>query len=256
VKTDATTQTGIPPLGIIMLDTEFARPVGDAGNLASWPFPVLIERVPKAFANDVVTGAFNDVAAFAASAQLLRAKGACAIISTCGFLARFAQFNGAVNDVVICASTLFRYRQLRASIPADKAIAVLTIDANSIDAQIRANCDIPKDAIIVSPPRDGHFCRAILDGAESLDVKHAEREMVQLALGTQRAHPNIALWLFECANMPPYRAAVEAATGVCVYDALHLGTELHADAMQKKSLPPGGRVPDRAGEGDKQTSSR
>jgi hypothetical protein len=44
-----------PPLGILMLDTNFARPLGDAGNPASWPFPVIIERVPRACAKSVVS---------------------------------------------------------------------------------------------------------------------------------------------------------------------------------------------------------
>lgn len=221
----------IPPLGILMLDTHFARPFGDAGNPASWPFPVLIERVPRAYANEVVSGRFSDVSAFINSALLLRASGVNSIISTCGFLARIAPINWAIIDCAVCTSTLFKFNELQATLPAGKRVAILTIDRAAFDAPIFANCDLPHDAIIASPARTSHFVRAILDQSESLDVICAEAEWVAIALATQRAHPEIGLWLFECANLPPYRAAVERATGIPVYDILHLGIALQAAAI-------------------------
>ncbi len=223
-----------------MLDTEFDRPLGDGGNPASWPFPVLIERVPRAYAKDVVSGSFDSDAAFQRVAQLLRASGCIAITSTCGFLARIAQLNWAITDCVVTVSTLFKYAELQANLsqadPPGRRVAIITIDAAAFDATIRTNCEIPNEAIIVSPQRDSHFCRAILDGCETLDVQRAEAEMVALAVATQRAHPEIGLWLFECANMPPYREAVQRATGIPVYDVLHLGIELHAEALRMYGL--------------------
>lgn len=216
-----------------MLDTNFARPIGDAGNPDSWPFPVLIERVPQAFARDVVTGKFNDLTAFKQTAQHIKDRGALAIISTCGFLARYALSNWAISDIAVIPSTLFRFQALQARLSAQRRVAILTIDASSIDVAIRENCGIAENTIIASPARTSHFCSAILDESEALDVARAEAEWVEVARATQRAHPEIGLWLFECANMPPYRDAVEQATGVPVYDILHLGTELFRDATRK-----------------------
>jgi hypothetical protein len=224
-----------PPLGIIMLDTNFARPLGDAGNPASWPFPVIIERVPKALAGDVVTGAFDDLSAFLSVARAIGAQGAKCCISTCGFLARYPPFNWAISDLVVFPSTLFQFQSLKATISSDKRVAILTIDASSIDQAIRDNCGIAGDTIIASPARTSHFCRAILDGSEPLDVARAEAEWIEVAKRTQQAHPDIGLWLFECANMPPYRAAIERTTGVPVYDILHLGIELQTRSFDKRS---------------------
>jgi hypothetical protein len=222
-----------PPLGIIMLDTDFHRPLGDAGNPASWPFPVIIERVPQAFARDVVTGTFNDLTAFKRVSQLIRAQGVNSIISTCGFLARIPVINWAIDNLVVIPSTLFQYQALKSKISSEKRVAILTIDASSIDQAIRDNCGISNDTIIASPARTSHFCRAILDGDEPLAVARAETEWVEVATRTQRAHPGIGLWLFECANMPPYRAAIERATGIPVYDILHLGIELHGAVLRQ-----------------------
>ena len=216
-----------------MLDTSFERPLGDAGNPASWPFPVKIERVERAYANDVVTGRFTNYSTFLEKVNSLRASGCICVTSTCGFLARLPVSKRLLDEEFVVLSTLLRYRALQRNLGGERKIGILTIDQSSIDQEIRENCGIEPDAIIVSPPRDGHFCRAILDAAHPLELRQAEEEMVHTALRAQREFPQIGLWLFECANMPPYRAAVERATGVPVYDALRLGIELHTGTMAR-----------------------
>ncbi|TAG73178.1 MAG: hypothetical protein EAZ24_11935 [Burkholderiales bacterium] len=223
-----------PPLGIVMLDTSFERPLGDAGNPASWPFPVKIERVLRAYANEVVTGRFKDYQVFVKTINSLRASGCICVISTCGFLARLPQSIEGLRDEGVVLSTLLRYRALGQRLGEDRRVGIVTIDRRSIDEEIRNNCGIEADAIVVSPSRDGHFCRAILDAAHPLDTAQAEQEMVATALAAQRDYPQIGHWLFECANMPPYRAAVVRATGLPVYDTLQLGIEVHANALSKR----------------------
>jgi hypothetical protein len=107
-------------------------------------------------------------------------------------------------------------------------VAILTIDADAFDESLRNLADIPQGALIISLPRDSHFVSAILDGDLELGTARAEAEWVNLALDWQRRQPDIGLWLFECANMPPYAAAVERATGLPVYHTLTLGRELIA----------------------------
>jgi Asp/Glu/hydantoin racemase len=42
------------------------------------------------------------------------------------------------------------------------------------------------------------------------------------------AHHDVGAVVLECANMPPYRAAVEAAVGMPVFDAAQLVEWFHA----------------------------
>jgi Asp/Glu/hydantoin racemase len=53
------------------------------------------------------------------------------------------------------------------------------------------------------------------------DVAGAARRLVG-------AHRDVGAIVLECANMPPYRAAVETATGLPVYDAAQLVGWFHA----------------------------
>ena len=209
-----------------MLDTSFARPMGDAGNAASWPFPVLIERVPGAFAEPVVTGQFADVLPFIAAGRRLVERGAVALTTTCGFLVRHQRLLQNEFTVPVRTSTLTQFARLQEAL-GGRRVAILSIDPGALDASVRAVAGIPDDAQIFALPHDSHFVSAILGGTVALDVIRAEAEWVNLTRNCQRQHPDIGLWLFECANMPPYAAAVTRATGLPVYDALTLGRELH-----------------------------
>jgi hypothetical protein len=216
-----------PALGIIMLDTSFVRPLGDAGNPASWPFPVLLERAHGAFAAPVVTGRFADIEPFIEAGRRLVLRGARAITTTCGFLVRHQQRLQSEFTVPVLTSTLTQFVRLQATLDGPR-VAVLTIDAAALDPSVRAPAAIPEDALVFALPRGSHFVSAILGGTVSLDIVRAQSEWVNLAVNCQREHPDIGLWLFECANMPPYTAAVAQATGLPVYDALQLGCELYA----------------------------
>lgn len=217
-------------LGILMLDTSFARPIGDAGNPASWPFPVLIERVAGADAQAaVLSGTVNANALIQAGHRLI-ARGAIAITSTCGFLVRHQQALSEALRVPVACSTLTRHRAFEATLAPGRRLAILTIDASAFDSTLRGAADIDDSALVYSLPRQSHFVSAILDERVPLDSTQALREWIELATRTQRENPDIGAWLFECANMPPYAAAVSHATRLPVYDALALGRELFAAA--------------------------
>ena len=213
-----------------MMDTSFARPLGDAGNPASWPFAVMIEPVAGAFAEPVVTGRFADVQPFIEAGRSLVDRGAVALATTCGFLVRHQRQLQNTFTVPVLTSTLIQFARLQATLNGWR-VAILTIDAAALDSAVRAAADIPDDALVFALARNSHFVSAILDGTVALDIAQAETEWVNLALACRRQHPDIGLWLFECANMPPYAAAVVRATGLPVYDALTLGCELHAKAI-------------------------
>ena len=178
-----------------MLDTTFARPIGDAGNAASWPFPVLIERVSGAFVEAVVTRRFDDVQPFVDAARRLVQRGACAITTTCGFLLRHQQRLQRELPVSVLTSTLTQFARLQAALATQQSVAILTSDANALDSSVRNLAGIGINA---------------------------------LATACLRQHPSIGLWLFECANMAPYSAALSRVMGLPVFDALTLGRELYA----------------------------
>lgn len=221
-----------PRLGILRLDTTFERTVGDAGNPASWPFPVHVEVVAGAHAHPTVEGRI-DLAPFVAAMHRCEAAGVSAITTTCGFLARQ---QGALADaarVPVATSALLAYPTLRArwAVEPTARIGILTISAEAFDAALLRAAGLDGQALIVGLPRDGAFARVFLDGTTPLDAAALVAEIVAVASAAVEAQPAITGWLLECANMPPYRQAIAAATGRPVYDALSLGLDLVNGAL-------------------------
>lgn len=216
-----------PRLGILRLDTTFERTVGDAGNPASWPFPVHIEVVAGAQARPTVEGRI-DLAPFVAAMHRCEAAGVTAVITTCGFLAREQRALASASRVPVATSALLAYPMLRARWAAEPAarIGILTISAEAFDAALARAAGLDAQAIVVGLPHDGVFARVFLDATAPLDAAALTAEIVAVACAAVEAQPAITGWLLECANMPPYRRAIAAATGRPVYDALSLGLDL------------------------------
>jgi len=67
----------------------------------------------------------------------------------------------------------------------------------------------------------------LLDDQLTLDVEAARQENVTVARRMIDAHPEIGAIVLECTNMPPYRADIQAATGLPVFDITTLVRMVH-----------------------------
>src|SRR5438309_2322685 len=67
-------------------------------------------------------------------------------------------------------------------------------------------------------------------------VGGARQEHLTVARRMLAAHPEIGALVLECTNMPPYRADLQAATGLPVFDITTLVRMVH-DAVSQ-GLPP------------------
>ncbi len=237
-----------------MLDTAFPRVPGDAGNPATWPFPVRTKVVRDASPERVVRGrAEGLVDAFVAAGRELAAEGAAAIITTCGFLALHQRALAERLPVPFASSALMQLPLLERLLAGGRRPGVLTIDAAALTrAHLLAVGADPETPVVGVDP-DGEFVRTFLGNWPTLDVAAAEREL--LAAGDRLAahHADLGAVVLECANMPPYGAALRARLGLPVYDVVSLGRWLYAaqtdssaetwSAMASAAVRPGDSIP-------------
>ncbi len=219
------------PLGIIMLDTAFERPVGDVGNADSWPFPVLYRTVSGALPRDVVDGREGGLTdAFVAAGEELIRQGAGALLTSCGFLVLRQRRLAARLSRPLATSSLLQLPQIAAMLPADRKIGVVTYDADSLtpthfrEAGVIEPTPLPP---VVGLPKGGAFHRLIEQNAP-YDRPLLEAELMEAVEGLLRRDPAIGAILLECTNLPPFTAAITARFGLPVFDVLTLGRWLHA----------------------------
>ncbi|WP_229883080.1 aspartate/glutamate racemase family protein [Pseudorhodoferax aquiterrae] len=204
-------------LGVVMLDTRFPRPLGDIGHPDSFGCAVRHMRVAGAWPREVVgspTALRAMAPAFVDAVRALAAQGACAVTTSCGFLVLLQDLLQAVTPVPVRSSSLL---QLPPLLDAAQRVGVLTIDARALTPAHLHAAGVPSarlpDVVVQGVAPDSHFVAAILGNADALDAARAEAEVVAAALALQARAPELRTLVLECTNLPPYAAAVQAATG-------------------------------------------
>lgn len=204
-----------PFLGVLMLDTRFPRPPGDIGH------PVTFERagIPVRYA--VVRGASPQrvvreadpslLSPFVEAARTLAGQGAAMITTSCGFLAAYQARLSAQVPVPVLTSSLLQCARLPSP-------GIVTIDAASLTEPILREAGVPASTPVQGIEPGCELHRRVLGNEAQLDLAEAERNVVDAALALVARDPTVASIVLECTNMPPYRDAVAAATGLRVFD--------------------------------------
>jgi aspartate/glutamate racemase len=226
-------------IGILMLDTQFPRIPGDMGNASTFSFPVLYHRVRGASPDRVVRqGQRELLPAFIEGARTLEREGVRAVTTNCGFLAKFQSEVAASVSIPVFTSSLMLVPLVHRMLPPGRAVGIMTVDASSLRPEHYTGAGIAKDipTVVAGMETEKEFTRVMLDNELELDVEAARQEHLTVARRLVEAHPEIGAIVLECTNMPPYRADIQAATGLPVFDITTL-VRMVNDAVSQ-GLPP------------------
>ena len=204
-------------VGILMLDAQFPRILGDMGNAGTWPFPVHYKIVRNASPDLVVRGqAKNMLNNFIDAGRELIADGVDGITTNCGFLALYQNELSEALQVPIASSSLMQISMVNSLLPGNKRAGILTISASSLNAAHLSAANVPDNTPIGSTEGGAEFTRAILDSEPEMDIAAARADNVAAAKALA-ADPSISAIVLECTNMVPYAADIRAATGLPVF---------------------------------------
>src|SRR5260221_4996589 len=200
-------------LGILTLDTAFPRIPGDVGAAETFPFPVRRVVVAGAFVDDVVHRADDALLPqFVRAAMTLADAGCIGIATTCGFLVRWQRELAAAVPVPVLTSALLQLPLVQQCLPQHRRVGVITYStADLAPAALEAAGADPSTPIEGVDP-DGYFANTIRHGTDHLDRDRMADDVVSAARRLASAHADLGAIVLECANMPPYRTAIEAAT--------------------------------------------
>ena len=219
------------PIGILMLDTVFPRIPGDIGYAGTFPFPVLYHRVRGASPTRVVReGDPVLLEGFIEGARALEASGVLAITTGCGFLTLFQRQLSEAVRVPVFTSSLLMVPLVSRMLGPDRVVGILTVDSGSLAPRHLAAAGITEEVpIVIAGLEKGRaFTQVLLDNEMELDVDAARQEHVDVARDLVERHPEVGAIVLECANMPPYAAAIHEATGRPVVDITTLIRTIYA----------------------------
>ena len=209
-------------IGILMMDARIKRIPGDVGNPATFPFPVHLRTVAGATLKRLIhEGDRSLLKPFVEAGWALVGQGVRALTTTCGFMILFQEDLAREFPVPVFTSSLLQLPFIQATLRPQDRIGIITADASNLtpDHLCRAGGNIGR-ITVVGLENQPKFREAIFEGTGRMDVQGVELEVVEQAERMLAADPRITAILFECANLPPYAAAVQAAVGLPVYDAV------------------------------------
>jgi hypothetical protein len=210
-------------VGVLMLQTRFPRPPGDIGHPDTLGEPVRFAVIEGAVPRAIVTSATalrgNPLSArFIGAARRLQREGARTISTSCGFLVLLQrELQAAVRVPVVSSSLLV----LPGLLQREQKIGVLTISAEHLTHEYLEAAGVPaarrQDVLVQGVAAESEFASAILGNREAMDLERAKADVVAAALALKARAPELRSVVLECTNMPPYAAAIRAATGWAVY---------------------------------------
>ena len=223
-------------IGIIMLDTKFARISGDIGNANTFPFNVMYTYVKNASPQRVVGGDKTLLVPFIKAARYLERQGVKAITTSCGFLALFQQDMAHSINIPIFTSSLLQVPLVASLIGKDKEVGILTANSDSLTEEhfnaagwSTQDCNV----VVYGMQKFSNFYESIVLNKRPLNENLVRSEMIAVSKLLIEKHPGIGAFIFECTNMPPYAMAVQQATGRPVFDIVTL-TNFVYNAIENK----------------------
>jgi Asp/Glu/hydantoin racemase len=216
-----------PFLGILMLDTNFPRIIGDAGNVDSYDVPARTHVVSGAGSVDIVKNeqpSNHLIDAFCTAARELEKDGAFAIVSTCGFLITIQDIISNAVGIPVMVSALSLYPRIMSEFN-NGTIGILTASRKDLgDTVLKAAAIDPAKIHLAGMEECTEFSDAILQSKEKQLAKinsvEIERYAVKQAQNLLEKDSNISAFLLECGNLPPYAQAISLATDRPVYSIL------------------------------------
>jgi len=222
-------------IGILVMDARIERIPGDVGNPATFPFPVHLRTVPGATLKRLIAERDPSLLApFIAAGWDLVREGVKALTTSCGFMILFQEELARELPVPVFTSSLLQLPFIQATLRPQGRIGIITADASNLTPEHLRRAGGNVDRItVVGLENQPKFRKAIFEETGRIDVQGVESEVVEQAKRMLAADQRIAAILFECANLPPYAAAVQAAVGLPVYDFSTMIHHVHAALVRK-----------------------
>jgi len=212
-------------LGILTLDTAFPRIRGDVGCPETFDFPVRYATVEGADPDVIVhRGSDEALPQFVRASEELVEAGCIGIATTCGFLVRWQRGLTAALPVPVLTSSLLLVPLLGRVLPARRKVGVVTYSAAALTPAVLEAAGASPYTPVEGVDPSGTFASTIRHGAAHLDTTRMSAEVTDAARHLVAHHQDVGAIVLECANMPPYREAVVAATELPVFDAAQLVT--------------------------------
>jgi Asp/Glu/hydantoin racemase len=209
------------PIGVLGLESYFAKPPGHIKNPSSFPFPILYKSIKGITVKKLLREPSPaQLTLLIAAARELEAEGVRAITGSCGFLALFQRELADAVNVPVFMSSLLQVPLVHRMLHSKQKVGIMTAHKESLTlAHLQAVGADQTPICIVGMDAQPEFMDVIVEGRRNtLDLDKLEAEVLAVAIALVQDHPEVGAIVLECTDMPPFASSIQQATGLPVFD--------------------------------------
>lgn len=216
-------------IGVILMDSDAPRPIGDVGNARTFDFPIAYTTATGADARTVVErNAEGLLDTFVDSGRDLLDRGARALSTSCGFTAIHQEAMADQLDAIVATSSLLQTPIVLRMLAQHRHLGVITANASTLTDEHLRTVGISdadrKRLHLIGFENTEHLYQVLIANVGDLDTARATDEITGLATKALTENPEIGGFILECVNLPPYAPALRHHTGLPVWDITTLLT--------------------------------
>jgi len=210
-------------IGIVMLNTQFPRLLGDVGNAKTFQGEVIYETVDIATVSSIVVNEKPDdkiIDAFVESAKRLINRGAKVVGTSCGFMASAQHEIGNQLSMPFISSSLILLPLIKTLYGEQTHIGILSFDKTKL-----APCHFPEAAqfdsstiSVTGLEPSGYWYQCISEGTTEINIDRAKEDVLHTAKSCLAQNPRIAVLLLECTNLSPWKEEIKRVSNLPVFD--------------------------------------
>lgn len=204
-------------IGIIVVNLIYPKVPGNVANATTYPFPVLYQEVNFEI-EQLFRGDKSIKEKIIQAAQELEQRGVRAIIGACGYFAHFQQDVKEAVEIPVFLSSLCQLPMIKTGISEKKDILVLAASGDDLDDTLLKKVGTDSSRLVIQNIGSLDSFASIRFGKTSLDNGKLMDDLCELVEHIRKQNPNIGAILLECSDLPPYAKAIQAVTGLPVFD--------------------------------------
>jgi aspartate/glutamate racemase len=224
------------PIGVLSLESYFAKPRGHIKNAGTFNFPVTYKVVKGATTKKVVDHADRSLLEpFIAAAQELESEGVEAITGSCGFLVLFQREIADAVNIPVFLSSLIQVPMVHCMLKRNQKVGILTAKKDSLTQQhFRAVGAENIPVCIAGMDDQKEFCDVIIEYKRvELDFDKFEKELLSVAEGLVGQNPDIGAIVLECTDMSYFARLIQQTVNLPVFDIVTLTNMVHQAVVRK-----------------------
>ena len=210
-------------VGIIVADESMNLLPGNVANAATFPFPVLYEVLDGIPARDVMSGNPEVIDRIIEAGRQLEKRGVHAIAGACGSFANYQAQAAEAFRVPTFLSVMLQVPWILSGLRSDQKIGIIAAAASALTPAVFEQCAISDPARLVIRQAidfDSFLEMARVDGAFRFET--LADDLAAQASAMVAEHPEIAAFVLQCSDLPPFASAVQSACGLPVFDMTSL----------------------------------